>query len=305
MSRLRSIVDAIGLTPLVRLRNIERDAPGSSIYLKLEYRNPGGSVKDRPALQMVSEALRTGRLTKDRSIIDATSGNTGVAYSLIGAAWRHRVTLVMPSNVSEARKQIIGAFGTEIIFSDPMEGSDGAIRLCREIVAKEPERFVYLDQYANPANPMAHYLGTGPEIMAQVGENLTHFVAGLGTSGTLMGTARYLHEQTPTIRCIAVQPAEALHGLEGLKHMASSIVPPIFDPSVADEVHFVSTEDGWNMADRVAREEGLHIGHSAGANVQAALRVAQRLPGRCVVTIACDRGDRYFAPMRWEKHYEW
>lgn len=303
---ITSIVDAVGQTPLVRLRNLERDCEGDvELWLKLEYANPGGSVKDRPALQMIRDALADGRFSKDRTLIDATSGNTGVAYSLYGAALGLRVALVMPSNVSLARKEITQAYGTELIYSDPMEGSDGAIRLVREIVAEEPDRWFYPDQYSNPSNPKAHYLGTGSEIVAQVGDRLTHFVTGLGTTGTMMGTTRRLKEHRASIRCVALEPDDAFHGLEGLKHLPSSIVPNIYDASVPDEIMPVATDAGWDMADRVAREEGLHIGHSAGANVWGALEVAKTLKEGCVVTIACDRGDRYFAPMKWEKKYVW
>jgi cysteine synthase B len=303
--KIDTIVDAVGQTPLVRLRHIERDAPGVKIYLKLELMNPGGSVKDRPALQMMLDAIAAGRLTRDKTLVDATSGNTGVAYSLFGAAMGYRVALVMPSNVSKARKDITRAFGTELIYSDPMEGSDGAIRKVRALVAEDPDKWFYADQYSNPSNWRAHYLGTGREILEQVGDEITHFVTGLGTSGTMMGTTRRLKEHSRPIRCIAVEPAEALHGLEGMKHMQSSLVPEIYDTKVPDEVMYVGTESGWDMADRVAAEEGLHIGHSAGANVFAALEVAKRIGEGCVVTIACDRGDRYFAPQKWEKKYEW
>jgi cysteine synthase B len=303
--KIDSIVEAVGNTPLVRLRSIEKEAPGVKIYLKLEYANPGGSVKDRPARQMMLDAIEDGRLSRDKILIDATSGNTGVAYSLFGAAMGYRVQLVMPSNVSQARKDITQAFGTEIIYSDPMEGSDGAIRKVREIVAEDPDRYFYPDQYSNPSNPRAHYLGTGREILEQLGDEITHFVAGLGTSGTCMGTTRRLREHPRKIECIAVEPAEALHGLEGLKNMASSLVPAIYDPSVLDEILPVTTEAGWDMSDRLAAQEGLHVGHSTGANVAGALQVANRIEEGCVVAIACDRGDRYFAPMKWEKHYEW
>lgn len=303
--RIDSIAEAVGDTPMVRLRSLERECPGVELFLKLEYANPGGSVKDRPALRMILDAIADGRLTKDKTLIDATSGNTGVAYSLYGAALGYRVVLVMPSNVSKARKEITGAYGTELIYSDPMEGTDGAIRRVRELVAESPERWFYPDQYSNPSNPRAHYLGTGREILEQVGDRLTHFVAGLGTSGTMMGTTRRLKEHDARIRCIAVEPAEALHGLEGLKHMATSMVPAIYDASLPDEILPVGTEEGWDMADRIARDEGLHIGHSSGANVHGALQVAKRLERGCVVTIAADRGDRYFAPMKWEKKYVW
>ncbi len=303
--KIESIVEAVGNTPLVRLRAIEKQTPGVKIYLKLEYANPGGSVKDRPALQMMLDAIENGTLTNDKILIDATSGNTGVAYSLFGAALGYRVALVMPSNVSKARKDITQAFGTEIIYSDPMEGSDGAIRKARELVAANPDRYFYSDQYSNPSNPRAHYLGTGQEILDQVGDEITHFVAGLGTSGTCMGTTRRLREHSRKIECIALEPAEALHGLEGLKHMGSSIVPEIFDSDVPDEILPVSTDAGWDMSDRLAAEEGLHVGHSTGANIAGALEVAKRVEEGCIVAIACDRGDRYFAPMKWEKRYEW
>lgn len=305
LRRLDSIIEAVGNTPLVRLRCLEREVPGKKIYLKLEYMNPGGSVKDRPALRMMLDAIADGRLTKDKILIDATSGNTGVAYSLFGAALGYKVQLVMPKNVTQSRKDITQAYGTEIIYSDPMYGSDGAIRLVREIVEREPDRYFYPDQYSNPSNPLAHYLGTGREILEQVGDEITHFVTGLGTSGTAMGTIRRLKEHSRPIHCAAAEPAEALHGLEGLKHMASSIVPNIYDPHLPDEIVPVTTDDGWEMSDRLAEDEGLHVGHSTGANVWAALQMAKRDDARCVVTIAADRGDRYFAPMRWEKRYEW
>lgn len=303
--QMESIVDAVGDTPMVRLRSLEKDAPGTKIYLKLEYANPGGSVKDRPARQMMLDAIEDGRLTNDKILIDATSGNTGVAYSLFGAAMGYRIHLVMPSNVSQARKDITEAFGAEIIYSDPMEGSDGAIVMVRKMVAENPDRYFYPDQYSNPSNPRAHYLGTGAEILEQVGDEITHFVAGLGTSGTCMGTTRRLREHSRKIECIAVEPAEALHGLEGLKHMASSLVPEIYDPKLPDEILPVGTDAGWDMSDRLAAQEGLHVGHSTGANVAGALEIAKRAEASCVVAIACDRGDRYFAPMKWEKHYEW
>ncbi len=303
--RIESIVDAVGNTPMVRLRTIERECPGVELYLKLEYANPGGSVKDRPALRMMLDAIADGRLTKEKILIDATSGNTGVAYSLFGAALGYRVALVMPSNVSRARKNITDAYGTELIASDPMEGTDGAIRKVRELVASDPDRYFYPDQYSNPSNPRAHYLGTGREIVEAVGDRLKAFVTGLGTSGTMMGTTRRLKEHDASILCVAVEPAEALHGLEGLKHMPSSLIPAIYDSGLPDEILSVGTEEGWDMAERVARDEGLHIGHSSGANVHGALQVAKRFESGCVVTIAADRSDRYFAPMKWEKKYVW
>ncbi len=307
--RLESVVEAVGNTPLVRLRRVASHVPSVEVWAKLEFANPGGSVKDRPALRMITDALADGRLTQSKTLIDSTSGNTGVAYSLYGAALGVRVALVMPSNVSKARKDIARSFGTEIIYSDPMEGSDGAIRLVRELVAKDPERYFYPDQYSNPSNWRAHYDGTGREILDAVGDRLTAFVAGLGTTGTMMGCTRRLKEHPRPIECVAVEPAEALHGLEGLKHLESSLVPPIYDPRVPDRLLRVTTEDGWDMADRLAREEGLHVGHSSGANVYAAVKVAEEAEragrGGCVVAIVCDRGDRYFAPMKWERRYVW
>jgi len=306
---LSSVAEAVGQTPLVRLDRAAREAPSVEVYAKLEFANPGGSVKDRAALRMMTRALEDGRLTSDKILIDSTSGNTGVAYSLFGAALGVKVALVMPSNVSKARKDIARAFGTEILFSDPMEGSDGAIRKAREIVAKDPEKYFYPDQYSNADNPLAHYHGTGVEILDQVGDRITHFVAGIGTSGTIVGTSRRLHEHTRKIRCVAVEPADPLHGLEGLKHLPSSLVPAIHDASAYDETMRITTEDGWDMSDRLAREEAMHVGHSAGAAIFAAIEIAKRLhreqQGGCVVAIVPDRGDRYFAPMKWEKRYLW
>jgi cysteine synthase B len=307
--RLGSVVDAVGNTPLVRLHKVARAFPDVEVWLKLEFANPGGSVKDRPALRMMLDALADGRLTSQKTLIDSTSGNTGVAYSLFGAALGIPVRLVMPSNVSKARKDIVRSFGTDIVYSDPMEGSDGAILVAREVVAKEPDRYFYPDQYSNPSNWRAHYDGTGREILEAVGDRITHFVAGLGTTGTMMGTSRRLKEHPRPIQCVAVEPTDALHGLEGLKHLATSMVPPIYDASVPDRIMPITTEDGWDMADRMAREEGLHIGHSSGANVFAALKLADEAQrsgrGGCIVAIVADRGDRYFAPMRWERRYVW
>ena len=306
---LGSVTDQVGQTPLLRLERIGKSAPSVEIYAKLEFANPGGSVKDRPALRMMLDAIADGRLTSGKTLIDSTSGNTGVAYALFGAALGYRIELVMPSNVTKARKDIVHAFGAKIVYSDPMEGSDGAIRLAHKMVEENGDRYFYPNQYANPSNPKAHYLGTGREILDAVGDRITHFVTGLGTTGTMMGTTRRLKEHRRPIKCIAVQPNDALHGLEGLKHLPSSIVPAIYDGGVPDETMWIGTEDGWNMADRLAREEGLHVGHSSGANVFAALSIAEKLHreqgGGCVVTIICDRGDRYFAPMKWEKRYTW
>jgi S-sulfo-L-cysteine synthase (O-acetyl-L-serine-dependent) len=307
--RLKSLLDGVGNTPFIRLEKVARSAPSVEVYVKLEFANPGGSVKDRPALRMMQKALEAGELSGDKILIDATSGNTGVAYSWIGAAMDVPVQLVMPANASKARKDITQAFGTELILSSPMEGSDGAIRKVRQLVEESPGKYYYPDQYSNPNNPLAHYYGTGVEILDALGDRITHFVTSLGTSGTAMGTTRRLHEHPRKIHCVAAEPAEALHGLEGLKHMASSIVPNIYDPKTPDEILPVATDDGWDMSDRLAAEEGLFVGHSTGANVWAAVHLAEKLhragQGGCVVTIACDRSDRYFAPMKWEKKYTW
>ncbi|HEY7955729.1 MAG: PLP-dependent cysteine synthase family protein [Polyangia bacterium] len=303
-----SLVDLIGGTPLIRLANLE-PRQGIELWAKAEFMNPGGSVKDRPALQMIKDGIAAGRLTPDKTIIDSTSGNTGVAYSLVGAALGFKVALVMPENVSAARKQITSAYGTEIIYSSPMEGSDGAIRLVRERVAKDPDRYFYPDQYSNESNPRAHYLGTGVEILAELGDRITHFVAGIGTTGTVMGTGRRLKEHRAEIEVVAVEPDDALHGLEGLKHMGSSLVPEIWRPrECVDRILSMQTEEAWDVADRLADEEGLFVGHSAGAAVAGALRLAREVPAdksACIVTLLPDRGDRYFTPLKWEKIYEW
>jgi cysteine synthase B len=307
--RVESILDLIGNTPLLRLHRIERDCPGVQLWAKAEFANPGGSVKDRAAARIILDAIARGDLGGGRRLLDSTSGNTGVAYSMVGAALGIPITLVMPENVSIPRKQVTAAYGTEQIFSDPMEGSDGAILLARKLAEQQPDRYYYPNQYANDSNWKAHYDGTGPEIWAQTQGRVTHFVTGIGTSGTVIGTSRRLHELDPEIVCIGMQPEDAWHGLEGLKHIPSSIVPPIYDASVLDETLWMGTEEGWDMSERIADEEGLFIGHSSGANVAAALRVGKRLvaegkPG-VVVTVLCDRGDRYFGPLEWECRYVW
>jgi len=305
---VRSVTELVGNTPLVRLRRME-PRPGIELWAKAEFMNPGGSVKDRAALHMIEEGLRTGALTRDKILIDSTSGNTGVAYSMVGAALGLRVHLVMPANVSAARKQITQAYGTKLIFSSDQEGSDGAIRMVRDIVGKDPERYFYPDQYGNEANPNAHYLTTGPEILADVGDRLTHFIAGIGTSGTVMGTSRRLKEAKPGVRTVALEPDDALHGLEGLKHMPSSLVPAIWRPEeCVDEIMPMGTEEGWDTAEKVARDEAIFIGHSAGGAVAGALRIARSIPDgeqACIVTVLADRGDRYFRPLKWEKQYVW
>ena len=303
-----SVLDLIGETPLIRLRSIERRAGGQcQVWGKCEFANPGGSVKDRAASLMVRDALAAGRLAGGRRLIDSTSGNTGVAYSMIGAALGIPITLVMPANVSQQRKQIAAAYGTDIVYSSEMEGSDGAIRLCKQIVADEPDRWFYPDQYANESNPRAHYLGTGREILDLLGDTLTHFVAGIGTSGTIMGTGRRLKEHRRAIQVVAVEPEDALHGLEGLKHMGSSLVPPIWRPEgIVDRILPMPTDEAWDISEAVAAEDGLTVGHSAGAAMAGALRLAREAgPGAVVCTILPDRADRYFGQLRWEKRYTW
>jgi cysteine synthase B len=306
---IESLARAVGNTPLVRLRRIGAELPGIRIYVKCEFMNPGGSVKDRAALRMIETAVADGRLGPGRTLIDSTSGNTGVAYAWVCAALGLRCALVMPRNVSAARKRIARAFGAEIIFSDPLEGSDGAIRKARELIAADPDRWFYPDQYGNPDNPRAHELGTAIEITEALDGRVSAFVAGIGTSGTVMGTTRGLRALIPGVRCYAVEPAEPLHGLEGLKHMGSSIVPPIWDPGILDGVLSTATADGWAMAERLGREEGLRIGHSAGAAVAGALVIARRMGAAGeegnVVTVLPDRADRYFEPRRWERRIAW
>lgn len=290
----RRILDLVGGTPLLRVRLFEREFPGVEVYAKAEWFNPGGSVKDRAALSMIEDGERRGLLTPDRTIIDSTSGNTGIAYAMVGAAKGYRVKLVMPRNVSEERKQLVLAYGAEIVFSDPLEGSDGAIRMVRELIAAAPEDYFYPDQYSNPANPAAHYHGTGVEILEQTGGRVTHFVAGLGTSGTFVGTARRLKEHDPAIGTIAVMP-EQFHGLEGLKHLPSSIVPQIWNPAFADEVWESPTEPAYELAMAMARHEGVLVGHSCGAALWGVRRLAERIGEGVIVTIFPDSGDRYLS----------
>jgi cysteine synthase B len=292
------ITDLIGDTPIVRLRAFDNATPGVEIWAKCEFMNPGGSVKDRAAYQMIKDAIRAGTLKAGQTIIDSTSGNTGVAYSLIGGAMGYPVTLVMPGNVSWARRKITEAFGTKLVFSDPMEGSDGAIRLCRQMVADNPGIYFYPDQYSNPSNPLAHYNTTGREIWEQTDGRVTHFATGIGTSGTVMGTGRRLKEYRRDIEIWAVEPDDALHGLEGLKHMASSLVPPIYHPDELDGVIPMDTDEAWAVSERLAKEEGLLVGHSSGGALAGALRIAKRLHAAgksgVVVTLFPDRADRYF-----------
>ena len=292
------ITDLIGDTPIVRLRRFDKETPGVELWAKCEFMNPGGSVKDRAANQMIRDAIRTGALKPGQEIIDSTSGNTGVAYSLIGGALGDPVTLVMPGNVSWARRKITQAFGTKLIFSDPMEGSDGAIILCRKIVAENPGKYFYPDQYANLSNPLAHYNTTGREIWEQTDGRVTHFVTGIGTTGTVMGTGRRLKEYSRDIEIWAVEPDDALHGLEGLKYMEASIVPPIYHPEELNGVIPMPTDEAWDVSERLAKEEGILVGHSSGASLAGGLRIAKRLvkDGKTgvVVTLFPDRADRYF-----------
>jgi cysteine synthase B len=288
----------IGRTPMVRLRGLE-PRPGIELYAKLEGYNPGGSVKDRAALAMIREGERSGALRRDRILLDATSGNTGISYAMIGAARGYRVMLCVPSNVTSERKQLLQIYGAELVFTDPMDGSDGAIREARRRYEREPHRYFYPDQYSNPANWRAHYETTGIEIIEQTGGRLTHFVAGLGTGGTFVGTGRRLREWRRSVQLISVEPESALHGLEGLKHMPSSIVPPIYDPTVADRNEPVSTEEAHALVRRLARHEGLLVGPSAGAALAVSLRIADDVDRAVIVMIFPDRGDRYLSEPFW------
>jgi len=290
-----SIIDRIGNTPLLRLRLFEQECPEVAVYAKAEFMNPGGSVKDRPALRMIEEGEAEGRLTQSHTILDSTSGNTGIAYAMIGAAKGYRVRLVMPTNVSNERKQLVNAFGAEIVYSDALEGSDGAIRLAHKLLEEDPDRYFMPDQYNNDANWRAHYDGTGREIWEQTQGSITHFVAGLGTSGTFVGCSRRLKELNPDIVCVSVQPAEPWHGLEGLKHMATAIVPGIYDPTLADEDIGVETEPAYELARQLARSEGVLAGHSSGAALWAVREVARRIGRGEIVTIFADGGDRYLS----------
>src|SRR5438094_4635807 len=294
-----SILDLIGRTPLVRLRNFERETPGVEIYAKVEWQNPGGSVKDRAAARMILEGEASGSLTPDRTILDATSGNTGIAYATIGAARGYKVTLCVPGNASPERKLILRALGARLVLTDPLEGTDGAIREARRLHAAEPERYFYPDQYNNDANWRAHFDTTGPEIIEQTSGRLTHFVAGLGTSGTFVGTGRRLRRFNPAIKLISFQPDSPLHGLEGLKHMASAIVPGIYDASLADEDLRVATETAYTMVRRLAREEGLLAGISSGAALAATLDVARRIERGVVVTVFPDGAEKYLTERFW------
>ncbi len=311
LQQATEIVDLIGYTPLIRLRRVTRHLPDTvEIYGKAEWFNPGGSVKDRPAWNIVRTAIDRGELRPGKRLLDATSGNTGIAFAMIGAALGFGVTLCMPANVSLERKRILKAFGAEVILTDPLEGSDGAIRMARKLYAENPDLYYYADQYNNPANWQAHYETTGVEIWKQTEGRITHFVAGLGTTGTFVGVGRRLREYKPDIKLISLQPDSPFHGIEGLKHLETAIVPGIYDPALADANLEISTEDAYRMAKRLAREEGLLVGISAAAAVVGSLRVAEQIvheaeqrgvePRAVIVTILCDGADRYLSEHFWD-----
>ncbi len=306
LDRADSILDLVGNTPMVEIRRFRRGvSPRVRIFAKLEGFNPGGSVKDRPAVWMVREGLRSGKLRPGKTIIDSTSGNTGIALALTGAVLGYPVELVMPANVSVERKKIVAAYGAKVVLSDPLEGSDGAIRQCRALIEKHPERYFKPDQYFNPVNPLAHYESTGPEIWATTAGTVTHFVAGIGTGGTVMGTGRYLKERNSKIEIIAVEPDDPWHGIEGLKHMASSIVPGIYHEEELDRKINVSTDAAYEAVYRLGQEEALVVGQSSGANMLAALQVAKEIEEGVVVVIFCDFGDRYLSTNLWIGWREW
>ncbi len=297
------LLQLIGNTPLIRLQRLARDLPGIEIYGKAEFFNPGGSVKDRAALNMILDGERTGKLTRDRVILDSTSGNTGIAYAMIAAYRGYKVKLCLPKNASMERKHVLQAYGAEMVFSDPGEGSDGAIRLCREIYKSDPDRYFYPDQYNNPANWKAHYDGTALEILAQTDRRITHFVACMGTSGTFTGNSRRLRKEVPGIQCISAQPSSGFHGLEGLKHMPTAIVPGIYDANLADDNIWIETEDAYAMCRKLAREEAVLAGISSGANLVATMTVARRLAeaGKrgVIVTILADGAYKYLSEPFW------
>jgi cysteine synthase B len=299
------LLATIGNTPLLRLEKIAREFPGIEIFAKAEYFNPGGSVKDRAALNMVLDGERSGKLNHNRVILDATSGNTGIAYAMIGANRGYRVKLVLPANASVERQRILKAYGAEMMFSDAAEGSDGAIRLCRQVYMADPDLYFYPDQYNNPANWKAHYEHTGPEIIRQTGGRLTHFIAAMGTSGTFTGITRRLKRDLPEVKCYSAQPSSGFHGLEGLKHMPTAIVPGIYDEKLADGNLWIETEDAYRMVRRLAREEGLLVGISSGCNVHAATILARQISARgesaTIATVLCDSAEKYLSEHFWDE----
>lgn len=300
--REQDMISRIGNTPLIRIRSLASKFPNVRIFAKAEFLNPGGSVKDRPALNIIVEAERQGLLTKKKTILDATSGNFGIALAMIGVVKGYRVKLVMPKNVSPPRRRTISAYGAELELTDPLEAIDGSIRRAREIYSTSPESYFYADQYSNEANWHAHYETTGREILEQTEGRVTHFVAGVGTSGTLMGAGRRLKEHNSSIKVIDVQPDSGFHGIEGLKHMASALVPSIYDPNFADEKLMVSTEEAQLMSRRLAREEGLLVGVSSGAAALASLKLAEELKEGVIVTVFPDSGIRYLDEQFWEEN---
>ena len=298
--RRSDVLDLIGNTPLLRLARVALDIPpGVELYAKAEWQNPGGSVKDRAALRMIADGEASGRLTPGLTIVDATSGNTGIAYAMVGAARGYKVKLCLPENASPERKLILRAFGAELVLTSPLEGTDGAIREVRRMVAEHPELYFYPDQYSNDGNWRAHFDTTGPEIIEQTNGRVTHFVAGLGTSGTFVGTSRRLKQFNPKIRTISFQPDSPFHGLEGLKHMASALVPSIYDPSIADEDLRVGTEEAHRLVRRLAREEGLMVGISSGAALFAALTIGRQLDSGVIVTVFPDGAEKYLTEKFW------
>jgi len=301
LSRAREscVLDMIGRTPLVRLHQFERETPGVELYGKAEWQNPGGSVKDRAAARMILDGEASGKLTHEKTIIDATSGNTGIAYAMVGAALGYKVTLCMPENASPERKLILRALGAELILTSPLESTDGAIREVRRLYAEDPDRYFYPDQYSNDGNWRAHYDTTAPEIIEQTSGRITHFVAGLGTSGTFVGTGRRLRKFNPAIKLISFQPQGPFHGLEGLKHMESAIVPAIYDPALADTDLRIETERAYRMVRRLAREEGMLAGISSGAAVAAMLDVARTIDRGVIVTVFPDGAEKYLNESFW------
>tara|TARA_B100001123_G_scaffold451327_1_gene631289 strand:- start:40700 stop:41650 length:951 start_codon:yes stop_codon:yes gene_type:complete len=300
VSRSNQVIELVGNTPLLELSRIAEEVAPVRIFAKAEWFNPGGSVKDRPALNMILEAKKNGQLTPDKVILDATSGNTGIAYAMIGAALGLKVTLAVPGNLGDLHRKILKGYGAELAFSSPTEGSDGAIRLARKMAKERPDLYYYVDQYNNPANWMAHYNGTGLEILEQTEGAVTHYVAGLGTSGSFVGTGRRLKNEKKDVRLISFQPDSPMHGLEGLKHYPTSIIPGIYDEELADEEIAVETEVGQEMALRLAREEGILAGTSGGAAVACALRVARGLSSGLVVTLIPDGASKYLRHAFWE-----
>lgn len=299
-----SLLDRIGNTPLLRLERVGAEYPEVEFYAKAEWFNPGGSVKDRAASNMIREGELSGELRPEKTILDSTSGNTGIAYAMIAAAKGYRVKLCLPASATIERKRILTAYGAELVLTPADEGSDGAIRRARQIYAEDPARYFYPDQYSNPANWRAHYQTTAVEIWEQTRGRLTHFVAGLGTSGTFVGTTRRLKELNPAVRCISLQPDSAFHGLEGWKHMASAIVPKIYDASLADDALAVRTEDAYRLAKRLAREEGLLASPSAAAALAGCFQVAKSLPRgqrAVIVTVFPDSGEKYLSERFWEE----